>query len=384
MFVKRTENNLFTRWLTNVDKSILISVLSLIVVGILMMFATTPYAAKNIGAPEYSFIKKAIIYVIIGICVLITTSFLTTREIRYISVIGFAVFFVLLVATLFFPEVKGGRRWISIAGFRLQPSEFLKPLFAVIISMILVRIKDLHISIKSHNPVKILKGIWGNKKEKNYIISLLIIFTLICFILVRQPDIGMTSTFFIIFAAEIFVAGISWWIIAGLGGLSICGLFLAYKFLPHVTARIESFFNFNYQLQMGLNAIKESGLFFGGHTNNLKIKVPDIHTDFIFAAVVEEVGPFISSLLLLVFFFLIIHIITTLKNKTNNFVVFASVGIVAYLSFQICVNISSTLGIIPTKGMTLPFISYGGSSFISSCFAIGVILSLLQDQNLRR
>ena len=135
---------------------------------------------------------------------------------------------------------------------------------------------------------------------------------------------------------------------------------------------------------MSLKAIGESGILFGGSGNNIKKLIPDVHTDFIFAGIVENFGPVIATLIVASFFSVILHILGDVYQKNNKFIVYSVVGIVSYLTFQITINLSSTLGIIPTKGMTLPFISYGGSSFVSSCIAIGIILSLLQYQNLRR
>ncbi|MBR1544989.1 MAG: FtsW/RodA/SpoVE family cell cycle protein, partial [Alphaproteobacteria bacterium] len=191
--------------------------------------------------------------------------------------------------------------------------------------------------------------------------------------------------FFVIFFSEVFVAGISWFILGFIIVIAIIGLVLIYAFFPHFAHRINQFLNNdNYQLDKALDAIKESNFLFGGHSNNLKTVVPDIHTDFIFTAVIEEIGPVLSFLIILVFLALIIHIIYRLKLKEDTFIILSGIGVTSYIAFQIIYNLASTFGILPTKGMTLPFISYGGSSFISSCFAIGIILSLLQDQNLRR
>ena len=305
----------------------------------------------------------------------------------------------------------------------MQPSEFLKPLFAIVIALILVRIKELNKQLKDKNNKKKRSGVFVSilriiintykffanvfsllrfkrkekdkveltetqklkKRKKNYMLLLGGIFLFVCGVLLKQPDVGMTITFAVIFLAEIFVAGLPLFIVFGAIALVLCGLPLAYIFLPHFTHRFNQFLtDDNYQLHKALDAIKESNLLFGGHSNNLKTVVPDIHTDFIFAAVIEETGPILSILLILMFLTLILHILYRLKIKDNSFVILAGIGVVSYITFQIMVNISSTLGFIPTKGMTLPFISYGGSSFVSSCIAMGIILSLLQDQNLRR
>ncbi len=369
MLIKRNENNLFTKWWFSVDKVILLTTLILIIIGAIMLASTGTFAAKKGHLPEMIYIKSFLIYVWIGIIALITVSFLSAKQLRYLSILGTCILIPCLIATLFFPSVKGGKRWISI-GYRFQPSEFLKPIFALVIAMIFIRIKDFYKK--------------KNKKFKNYTLLLAVLCIIICTLLLSQPDYGMTFTFGIIFISEIFVAGISYYAIAILISLFIALIIGGYCFSPHFTNRINKFLNnTNEQLELGLNAIREAG-FFGGYSNNLKSKVPDVHTDFVFSAMVEEFGAIFASIILVIFLFLIIYIFSILRKKNNRFVIYSCTGIISYLTFQVFVNISSTLGILPTKGMTLPFISYGGSSFISSCVAIGIILSLLQDQNLRR
>ncbi len=425
MFIRRTENNWFAKWWLGVDKVVLFAVLTLIIFGILIQFAASPYQARRMNlSDEYHFVKNISMYVLPGIFGMILVSSMKLKTIRKLTVISFIPSCLLLIITLFFSKAKGANRWINFGIIKIQPSEFLKPIFAIIIAMILVRIKDLHDKIRvieKNNKIKKrntmyptvlevinfipmvfyniyffirkkqrikkeLSEIENLEKRKNRYISLLIyIFVFICILLIAQPDVGMTVTFSIIFLSEIFVAGISWILVFALLGLGGFGLLLAYEFLPHFTHRVNQFLtNDNYQLRKALDAIKESNFLFGGHTNNLKTVVPDIHTDFIFAAVIEEVGPILSILIIMVFLTLITYMLYKLKSKKDSFVIFSGIGIISYVVFQIMFNLSSTLGIIPTKGTTLPFISYGGSSFISSCFAIGIILSLLQDQNLRR
>jgi cell division protein FtsW len=185
-----------------------------------------------------------------------------------------------------------------------------------------------------------------------------------------------------ILASEAFVAGIKWRWVGALFLAAAIGILAAYFTAPHVTARINKFLfdtgGDTYQIDMGLRAIREAGLF-GGHTNNLKSSIPDVHTDFIFSAMVEEFGSLLTVIVVTVFFMMGIRIFSELKSRRDPFAVYAAAGIASYLLFQVCVNLSSTLGLIPTKGMTLPFISYGGSSFTSSCLGVGLALALLRS-----
>ena len=425
MFIKRTENNWLAKWWLGVDKTVLFSVLALVLFGVVIQFAASPYQARRSGYNEYHFIRNMCIYIFPSIMLMIYISSFSLQKIRKWTLRVFPILCFSLLITLFFAKTKGASRWIDFKIFKLQPSEFLKPVFAIIVAMILVRIKDFQKEVKDMNKKnevpkkrngvlvfifrciafvckasdKIIAFILRRPKEKielskiedlkkrkkRYIILLLGILGMVSFLLLCQPDFGMTLTFICIFFSEIFVAGLPWIIIFILISLGVGGIGLAYKFIPHVTRRIDMFLtDDNYQLHKALDAIKESNFLFGGHSNNLKTIVPDIHTDFIFAAVIEEFGPVLSILLIVMFLVLIIHILYRLKIKDDLFVIFAGVGIISYITFQILYNLFSTLGIGPTKGMTLPFISYGGSSFLSSCIAIGIILSLLQDQNLRR
>ncbi|MCR5506485.1 MAG: FtsW/RodA/SpoVE family cell cycle protein [bacterium] len=384
MFIRRTENNWLTKWWLGVDKVVLFCVFTLIVFGVLIQFSASPYQARRMGLhDEYNFIKNIGVYFWIGISSMLVSSLFKLEHIRKIGIAGFLGFVFLVFLTFFSARTKGATRWINLGFMKIQPSEFLKPFFAIVIAMILVRIKDFSKKIKTEKVIEKIKDF--KRRKKNYILFLIGLLTTVCALLLLQPDVGMTITFFVIFLAEVFVAGISLFIIGGLIIVGILGLLVLYAFFPHFTHRINQFLNDdNYQLAKALDAIKESNFLFGGHANNLKTVVPDIHTDFIFTAVIEEIGPVLSSLVIVVFLVLILHILYRLKMKNDNFVVLSGIGIISYIAFQIMYNLSMSLGMGPTKGMTLPFISYGGSSFISSCFAIGIILSLLQDQNLRR
>ena len=381
MLMKRTENSLISKWWLGVDKSILLSVLALIVFGVFMVWSTATYSARRAGLNEMFYINKMFWYVPLGVVIMFVMSCVRTRWLRYGSLIAFPILTLMMISTMFFSEVKGARRWISLAGgVKIQPSELMKPVFVIVVAMIISRIKDLH------NGGSII-DIWkNNKRERNYIVLLCLMFAMFTGILLGiQKDFGMTVTYAVIFISEIFVAGLSWFWISAFGIMALCGGIAVLCFVPHVVARLQTFMSDDsYQLTKSLNAIKESNLFLGGHSNNLKTLIPDVHTDFIFAGIVEELTPIVAALLIAVFYVLIAHILSVTKTRKNGFVRCSVIGITAYIAFQIMINILSTLGILPTKGMTLPFISYGGSSFLSSCIAVGIILSLLQEQNLRR
>lgn len=373
MFIQRTDKSRFAKWWFGLDKAIFLETLFLIGIGVFMIFAASPYSAIRARLSSSYYIHKYLGYVGIGISVFFISTFLSAKTIKRLSIFGFMALYILLICTLFTNEIKGSKRWINL-GVSIQPSEILKPIFAIIIALIIVKIKEFQI-------------LDDKKRVKNYIWLLIGIMISIIIPLRLQPDMGMTFTFVVIFISEVFVAGLAWkWIIA-LGGICVVGGISAYLYMPHFYNRINKFLGNaesgdTYQIEMGLKAIKEAGLF-GSHTNNLKKTIPDVHTDFVFSAMVEEFGAVLSIMFLIIFFMMLIRIFNILKDKKNPFVIFAGTGITTYFAFQVCVNICSNLGLIPTKGMTLPFISYGGSSFISSCLGMGLLLAILQEFNVR-
>ncbi len=371
MFIQRTDKSRLAKWWFSLDKLTFFITLCLIIFGVIMIFAASPYSAMRGRLNSFYYINKYLSYVGVGISVMLISSFLSINSIKKLSCVGFFILFLGLLATFFFDPIKGGRRWLKF-GISIQPSEILKPIFAIVVALILVRIKEF-------------QTLDDKKRVKNYIILLISLMGLVSLVLFFQPDIGMLSTFCMIFFAEVFVAGIAWKWIISLIGIGISVLFMAYFTLPHFYNRVNQFLDSSdakdhYQIEKALETINGAGLF-GSHTNNLKKLIPDVHTDFIFSAMVEEIGALFSIFILGVFISMLIRIFNILKEKKNPFVIFAGTGITTYFIFQICVNICSNLALIPTKGMTLPFISYGGSSFISSCLGIGLLLAILQEYN---
>ncbi|MDR2099070.1 MAG: FtsW/RodA/SpoVE family cell cycle protein [Rickettsiales bacterium] len=372
--LERTDDSLLARWWFRIDKSILFESLFLISIGCLLVFSASPYSAARARMPDaYYYVKKYMAYFGLGLATLLAASMMPGKNIRRMSVLGTAAGLAALLSTLFFAATKGGKRWIPIDGFKLQPSEFLKPVVAVAAAMMLVRIKEL-------------SKAGDIRRMKRCIGALIGMFAAIAAMLLMQPDLGMTLTFFAILFAEAFVAGLPWKWTGLLVAAPVLLVSAAYFTIPHVASRIDGFMAFDAsattQLGAGMRAIREAGLF-GGHANNLKRAIPDVHTDFIFSAMVEEFGVLLAILAVGIFFMLGARILSMLKAKKDPFTIYAASGITMYLMFQVCVNLASTMGLIPTKGMTLPFISYGGSSFVSSCMAIGIVLALLGERTER-
>ncbi len=371
--IKTIKNNIFNWWNTT-DKYIVYYIGILVLVGIISILSTSFYVATRVGLDENFYVKKAILYIPFGLFLTYLISNLKIRWVKIFSISVFIPIFITLILTLFNSETKGAKRWLNIiGGYKFQPSEFLKPIFAIIIAMIIVKIQGYN---KTNNILKLLKI----KPARNYIILLLSIILSIILVLLLQPDIGMTLTFLIIIGAELITAGIPSKYLISLGSFILISLGIIITFKPHAINRINSFIKGSEQLSNSLKTISNSNILFGGHDNNLKRFIYDGHTDFIFSGIIEELGLIIAIIILLIFLGLLNRIYKQIYKKTNKFIIYSSTGITAFLTFQILINILSTIGIIPTKGMTLPFISYGGSSFISSCIGIGIILSLIREK----
>jgi len=366
MVVSRTSRNPLDRWWLGTDRPVMLITFFLILIGAVMVFMASPYVADRTGHGDYSYVAKHFLHMAIGIFALIAISFAPAKWIRAGAPFAYAATFVALAATMFYPVVKGSRRWISMMGLSLQPSEIMKPVIAVLTAVLLVKIKAA-----------------APGRERNRLIALLLAsYAAVMGVTVSQPDFGMTFTFLAIFGLQVFIAGLPVKWIAGAAVLFGLSMPLAYKSNPHFADRISRFVGKGdtYQVDRGRDAIANSGLLPGGGSN-IKQWVPDVHTDFIFSALAEGLGALLALVIVGLYFALGIRVMGLAEVRPEGFRTLAVTGLTAGLMFQVVVNVCSTLGIIPTKGMTLPFISYGGSSFVASCISIGLILTLLRSND---
>ena len=259
-------------------------------------------------------------------------------------------------------EVKGAKRWINIIGFSMQPSEFLKPCFSVMTAWIL--------SMRENN-------------IPSFSISIFL-YSLVAVVLITQPDFGMLIMVTMVWGVQLFVSGlpILWILIAIIGG--IIGVFGAYTMLPHVAQRINSFLDpsgsENYQVTKSIAAFENGGLYGRGPgEGSVKQVLPDSHTDFIFAVAGEEFGAVVCLIIAAIFAFIVIRGLVLLVYEEDRFTVLASVGLLSQFGLQSVINMGVTLNLLPTKGMTLPFISYGGSSTLSVAIGMGMLLALTRQ-----
>ena len=330
--------------------------------GVVLSLAGSPAVAERLGYDSFHFVKRHVAFFLPALAVMIATSFLTPRQARRTALIVLVVSIVLMLATLFVGvEVKGARRWINLVGLSLQPSEFMKPAFVVVVAWLF-----------AENARR--TDIPGN-------VFALILLAIVVALLVAEPDFGQTMLIAIAWGALFFMAGVSWIWIAGLAAAAVGGIFAAYAMLPHVAGRIDRFISpqsgDTFQVDKALDSIMRGGwLGQGPGEGMVKRVLPDAHTDFIFAVAAEEFGIIVCIALVLVFALIVFRGLSRSARSEDPFIRLASAGLVVLFGVQSVINMAVNLNLMPAKGMTLPFISYGGSSMIAVAFGMGLLLAL--------
>lgn len=364
----RADRSYMGRWWYQVDRWLLGVSLLLIVLGLLMGISASPSVAERIGAPSYHFVKRHLFFAFPVMIVMLATSMLPQQWMRFFAWLVLVGSIFLVGMTMFYGEsIKGARRWISIFGFSLQPSEFVKPAFAIVAAWLFAQPHRL-----------------GDRYNKWWLFSFGL-FALVVLLIMLQPDLGMSLVISVIWGLQIFLAGLAFkWVLMAL--LLGSGFLLgAYYFLPHVASRIDRFLTpeggDQYQITQALKALKEGALWGKGPGEGvIKKHIPDAHADFIFSVTGEEFGYFLCLLIILAYLFIFIRSFYIAKNAHSLFMTLAILGLSTQFILQAFINIASSLHLIPTKGMTLPFISYGGSSMIAVGWAMGMILCLTKKK----
>jgi cell division protein FtsW len=364
--VSRADRGVLAEWWWTVDKYLLFGMIALMIGGAVLSLAGSPPVAERIGLDSFHFVKRHVLFLIPALAIMIATSLLTPRNVRRTVLIVFAVSVVLMFVTLFIgQEVKGARRWINLLGFSLQPSEFMKPAFVVLSAWLFTE----H-SRRNDIPGNVFA-----------ILLLMIVVTL----LVAQPDLGQTMLVVIAWSAIFFMAGLSWIYIGGLAGLAGIGIVAAYTVFPHFAGRINRFLDpatgDTFQVDTALESVIQGGWFGRGPGEGVVKRIlPDSHTDFIFAVAAEEFGIILCICLVSVFAFIVVRGLShSLKNQ-DSFVRLASAGLIVLFGVQSVINMCVNLNLMPAKGMTLPFISYGGSSMLAVAFQMGLVLALTRKR----
>ncbi len=354
----------FIEWARTLDRGLLWAILALIICGIILTFSASPAVAQKVikSQDTYHFVKRQLFFLVPSIGVMLGVSMLSPKQIRRLSLVVFLTFFVLMICTLFFGmEVKGAKRWLSFPGFSIQPSEFIKPAFAVVCALIFA-----YGCLREGFHGKIIAGL---------------VYVSVATLLLLQPDVGMTVTISLIWGTQLFLAGISLLWVFILGFLAMGSAVPAYFVFPHIQRRVSCFLNSNcedsYQVDTSLDAFHNAGWFGRGPAEGIiKAKLPDAHTDFILAVAAEEYGFLLCIFIVALFAFILFRGFYIMSKEKNLFNMLAVAGLLTQFGVQAFINMASSLHLMPTKGMTLPFISYGGSSLLSLAFGFGIILSL--------
>ena len=364
--VSRLERTPFAAWWWTIDRPLLAALLALMLGGIVLSLAASPPVASRLGLEPFYFVSRHVLYLIPALIVLLATSFLPPRHIRRLALIVFVLSVVLVAATLHFgAEVKGARRWIVLLGVNIQPSEFLKPAFVILIAW--------------------LFGESARRPEMPAnTIALALLFVAVTG-LVLQPDFGQTMLVALVWSALFFLAGMRLIWMAGLGGAAAVGLVTAYLLVPHVARRIERFRDPSsgdtFNIDQALESFQRGGWFGRGPgEGTVKRILPESHTDFVFAVAAEEFGIVLCLVLLAVFTFIVVRALRHALRTEDPFVRFAAAGLAMLFGLQSAINMAVNLHLMPAKGMTLPFISYGGSSMISLAYGMGMLLALMRER----
>lgn len=358
----RTDTSVIGRWWWTVDRWTILAVMLLILSGVILTMAASPAVAERIGADSFHFVRRQFAFLPLTAAVIFLVSLLSPKWIRRTAAIGFIGALLLLVLVLLVgPQIKGSTRWLSLAGVTVQPSEFAKPTFAVVAAWMFAAHR-LHV------------GFPGNWVA-------LALYGLVAGLLLLQPDVGQTLVVSAVFFTQFFLAGLPlfWVVLFIAGGLS--ALVGAYFVFPHVASRIDRFLDpssgDSYQVTTALNAFRNGGLLGQGPgEGKIKMVLPDAHTDFIMAVAGEEFGLVLCLIILGLFGFVVLRGFARMLSEDNLFVMLATSGLLVQFGLQALINMASTLHLMPTKGMTLPFISYGGSSMVALGIGMGMVLAL--------
>ena len=367
------QNNIFLykfyyQWWKNIDKSIFLIISLLFLIGLFFsLVSTSLIASDKLDTNSYFFFFKHLIYIFIGIFIIFIFSSLKTNQLfRYSYFLFFITLFALLLVPIVGVEIKGSKRWIDLFFLpRFQPIELLKPFFIIMISTILCSVRTSNIYLK-------------------YLLSIVLV-SIIALFLIMQPDIGQTLLVIFSWAVLIFTSGVSIFLLFGLSTIAIISLVYLIMYVPkfdYIQGRIFSFFNrdtgtHNFQSDKAIESITSGGFFGKGiGEGTLKNRVPEAHTDYIISVISEEFGVVAIILILFLFLIFIYMVFKKINFEKDDKIKLVLIGCVSLILMQATIHIGVNIRLFPTTGMTLPFLSYGGSSIISISIISGIILNL--------
>ena len=365
--VSRTFRSPLASWWRTVDRLMLAALLAVMLAGIVLSLAASPPVAARLGLDPFYFVNRHVLYLVPALVVMVATSFLSPRQIRRVALVVFVVSLTMVIATLFYgAEIKGARRWLIILGVNVQPSEFLKPAFVILTAWLFAE--------SARKP----------DVPANALALALLLGTLT--VLVLQPDFGQTTLIALVWGALFFMAGMRMIWVIGLAGAAAGGLVGAMVMIPHVARRIKRFLDpasgDTFQVDTAVELFIRGGWFGRGPgEGTIKRILPDSHADFVFAVAAEEFGIALCLALVALFAFIVLRALSNAMRNTDPFARFATAGLAILFGTQSAINMAVNLALVPAKGMTLPFISYGGSSMISLAYGTGMLLALMRERS---
>jgi cell division protein FtsW len=362
----RLERTPFGEWWWTVDRLSLAALGALMLGGIILCLAASPPVATRIGLDPFHFVNRQVMFLIPAIAVMIATSFLAPRDIRRLALLVFLASLILVAATPYFgAEIKGARRWLVILGVNIQPSEFLKPAFVILIAW--------------------LFGESAQRPEMPANTIALTMLLVVVALLVQQPDFGQTMLVALVWGALFYMAGMRFIWVLGLAATAAAGLTVAFFTVPHVAQRINRFLDpasgDTFNIDIATESFVRGGWFGRGPgEGTIKRILPEGHTDFVFAVAAEEFGIVLCLILVALFAFIVIRALVKAMRCEEPFIRFAAAGLAILFGLQSTINMAVNLHLMPAKGMTLPFISYGGSSLISLAYGMGMLIALTRER----
>ncbi len=367
MKFSRADRSRLAEWWFTVDRVLLYAILVVVATGLVLSIAASPAVAIKKGLPAYYFVERHVIFSVIGVAIMLVVSLLPPASVRRLSLAVFAVSMLGLVTVYFLgDEINGARRWLSIEGHSVQPSEFAKPAFVVVSAWLLAEAR--------------------RRPDMPALPLALALYATFAGLLVVQPDVGQTMLATLVWIAMLFVSGLALKGAAFAAVLGAAGLYAAYLYFPHVAYRIDRFFGpqSSSDYSQGARAIQsfvEGGfLGRGPGEGTIKTSLPDAHTDYIFAVVAEEYGAIACLALLALFAFVVLRALRHAESEPDAPTRLGIIGLALMFGFQALINMGVNVGLLPAKGMTLPFLSAGGSSMLAISLTLGMLLALTRHR----
>ena len=366
MRLTRADRSVLSDWWFTVDRLMFFGLLLLMGAGLVLSLAASPAIAAKFNVEPFHFVRRHAALLLPAVAIMFAASTLTPKQIRRASLIIFLAGIALMAVILVIgPEVKGAKRWLQIGALSIQPSEFVKPAFVVLTAWLF------------------------NESQKRPDVPGLplavALYAVFATMLILQPDFGQALLVTLVWGALFFMAGMNMVWIAALGAAGIGGIVAAYLFIPHVTSRIDRFLDpasgDTYQTDRSIDSFLQGGWFGRGPgEGTVKNVLPDSHTDFIFAVTAEEYGLIACFILLMLFAFIVLRGLSKASQEPDGFIRHAVAGLVMLFGLQAFINMAVNVGLLPAKGMTLPFVSYGGSSLLAMALTMGFALGLTRKR----